>query len=199
MLKLLVARHGETVWNVQRRFQGQKTDLSLTERGREQAELLSRWLKTHSIDVCYSSDARRAWETAEVIGRACAWSPVAMPSLRELDFGTWEGLTYEEAQQQSPDHWQAWTGDPWRAAPPAGESLEQLAGRVRTMVEGLLAQHAGQTVLLVGHGGPVRVLLATGLGLSPTAYWQLRADPGSLAEIEMYSQGGLLTRLNYTG
>ena len=81
--------------------------------------------------------------------------------------------------------------------PPGGESLEQLASRVRSFVERLRCEHAEETVLLVSHGGPLRVLLATSLGLPATDYWRLRIAHGSFSEIYLYPEGGMLTRLNF--
>ncbi|HEX4143599.1 MAG TPA: histidine phosphatase family protein [Pirellulales bacterium] len=197
MLHLLLVRHGETAWNVEHRLQGQRADLPLTERGRAQAAATSCYLKSWSIGSAYCSDALRARQTAQTICDVRGLSPVETPSLRELDFGDWEGLTHEQARDGDPIRVRAWEQNPLAWAPPGGESLEQLAHRVQSFVQGLLREHVNETVLLVSHGGPLRVLLATSLGLAPTDYWRLRIAPGSLSELHLYSAGGLLTRLNY--
>jgi broad specificity phosphatase PhoE len=197
MLHLLLVRHGETSWNVEHRLQGQRSDLPLTDRGCAQAATLAHFLKSWKIAAAYRSDSRRARQTAKMICDARGLSLVETQSLRELDFGDWEGLTHDEAQEDDAERIRAWEQDPLNWAPPGGESLERLACRVRSFVERLLGEHADETVLLVSHSGPLRVLLATSLGLAPTDYWRLRIAPGSLSELHFYPAGGLLTRLNF--
>ena len=197
MLHLLLVRHGETSWNVEHRLQGQRADLPLTDRGRTQAAAIAHCLKSWTIDAVYSSDACRARQTAQSICDARALSAVETPSLRELDFGDWEGLTHGQARADDPVRARAWEQNPLDWAPPGGESLANLACRMQSFVEGLLGEHADRTALLVSHGGPLRVLLATSLGLAPTDYWRLRIAPGSLSELYLYPAGGLLTRLNF--
>jgi broad specificity phosphatase PhoE len=195
MLQLLLARHGETCWNVEHRYQGQRADAPLTDRGREQAAALARWLESRAVDAVYSSDSLRARQTAETICRGRRPLPVEDPSLRELDFGEWEGLTRDQAERDHPESLLAWEQNPLDFAPPGGETLAQLAGRVRSFVDRLLREHAGETVLVVSHSGPLGVLLATSLGLAPTDYWRLRMEPGSLAELHLHPAGGVLMRL----
>jgi broad specificity phosphatase PhoE len=199
MLHLLLVRHGETAANVERRFQGQHADQPLTERGMTQAIALSHRLAGQAFGHVYSSDLLRARQTAEMICQGRPLAVVETALLRELDFGSWDGLTYQQARQRDPESWHAWETDPLKSAPPGGETLAQLADCVRRFVEILHRNHLNETVLLVAHGGPLQVLLATSLGLPPTAYWQLRIDPGSLSELYLYPAGGMLIRLNERG
>jgi broad specificity phosphatase PhoE len=118
-------------------------------------------------------------------------------ALRELAFGRWEELTYDEIQDTHPDELRAWLADRLHVAPPGGESLAQLEGRVRAIFGQLRREHADQTVLVVSHGGPLQLLLAMELGLPPESFWQFRIDPCSLTELDLYPEGAILTRLNF--
>jgi alpha-ribazole phosphatase len=198
MLRLLLARHGETAWNAQHRFQGH-ADIPLNAAGRGQAATLAESLRSRSIQAVYSSDLCRARETADMVCAGRGLAVNQLPALRELSFGRWEGLTYEEVRRDYPTELQVWLADRLHAAPPAGESLAQLLARLRTVTDRLDAQHAGQTVLVVAHGGPLQLLLATALGLPPESFWKFRIDPGSLTELDLHPAGAILVRLNHLG
>ena len=165
--------------------------------GRVQAAALAETLRSRSIDAVYTSDLRRAVETAEILSNGRGLAITQTPALRELAFGRWEGLTYDEIRHAYPAELQAWLADRLDAAPPGGESLAQLNARLQAIVEQLSQDHAGQTVLVVAHGGPLQLLLATALGLPPTAFWQFRVEPGSLSELDLFPTGAILARLNY--
>jgi alpha-ribazole phosphatase len=195
MLRLLLARHGETAWNAERRFQGH-ADVALSETGRAQASSLAETLRGRSIDTVYASDLCRAVETAEIAVGTLGLKIQLEPAWRELSFGRWEGMTYDEIERDYPLQLQAWLADRRQVAPPGGESLAQLNVRVQTVLQFLKRSHLDQTVLIVAHGGPVQVLLATALGLPCESFWQFRIDPGSLSELDLYDSGAILVRLN---
>jgi broad specificity phosphatase PhoE len=150
MTTILLARHGETDWNLERRVQGH-TDRPLNETGREQALALADALAEEPLDAVYSSDLVRAHETARIVAERKGLDVVAMPELRERDFGTWEGLTDEEIFQRFP---QAHHG-PWGDAESREEMLERAEGALRRIA----ASHPEGQVLVITHGGPVRALL----------------------------------------
>ena len=114
---------------------------------------------------------------------------------REMAFGRWEGLTWAEIQQRDPATLAAWQADPWHSAP-RGETLAQVHARVRMAWACLVALHHTHTVVLVSHGGPLRLLLCATLGLSPQAHWRFMLNPGSLSGTHLDEQGTVLTRLN---
>src|SRR5688500_15384392 len=101
-VRLLLVRHGETDWNAALRYQGQGT-VSLNQRGRRQALRAADALRPYAADVLYASDVVRAWETAELIGGALGLAPQALPGLREVHVGQWEGLTPDELYVRFPD------------------------------------------------------------------------------------------------
>jgi broad specificity phosphatase PhoE len=151
MTTILLARHGETDWNLERRVQGH-TDRPLNETGRAQAFALADRLSTESLDAVYSSDLARARETAAVIAGRHGLDVIETSDLREKDFGSWEGLTDTEIMARFPNAQRGEWGD--------GESRAELADRVVAALTEIAAAHFGGRVLVVTHGGPMRAALA---------------------------------------
>jgi alpha-ribazole phosphatase len=195
MTRLLLARHGETAWNTSRRYQGQ-TDIPLNEGGRRQAKALAQRLSGEKIDAIYTSDLQRARETAEAIAAFHELPVRADPRLREIAFGDWEGLTSEEIQGRDAESLTAWHDDPLHASPPGGEMLHQVARRAGAALAEITAGHPDRTVLIVAHGGILRVLLCLALEISPTAYGRFRFGLASLSEVDIYETGATLNNLN---
>ncbi len=194
-MKLLLARHGLTDWNAANRFQGQ-TDLPLNHTGVEQARALARRLAREEIGSIYSSDLQRAAETARAIVGYQKCSILFDPRLRELHFGAWEGMTYDEIRQNGPARAKEWEASPGEVKPPGGETFTQLIERVRPFLQEILEKHGQQTILLVAHGGPLQVLVCLALRLSADRYWQFHIAPGSLSELGFYPAGAMLNSLN---
>jgi len=197
MVRLLLARHGETTWNAEGRYQG-TSDVPLSSRGEAQAQALACRLAREGFDVVYASDLQRAWQTAEAIAARHGLEVCPEPRLREIAFGDWEGLTYDEIQQRYPDAVAAWGGDPVTVRPPGGESLAEVAARVRGVLADIASRHKGGSVLLVAHGGTLRILLCDALGIGPGLGWQFRLDPASLSEVCLYDEGAIVGLLNDT-
>lgn len=151
MTQLILIRHGETLWNTERRMQGQ-LDSPLTERGLWQAQRLGERLKSQPFDSLYSSDLPRAWRTAECIAAETGHGILADARLRERHFGIFEGLTRADMERRDPEvHARFMTRDP-QFAVPGGESPLAFMARVRAALEDLAARHAGQTIAVVTHG-----------------------------------------------
>jgi len=202
-MRLLLAPHAPTDWNAQGRYQGW-TDTPLSEIGWQQAALLARRLLKERIDACYASDRRRAGETAATIAEARNLTVTQDPRLREMNFGAWEGLTYGEICQADRPSLLAWEADPMQVAPPDGETLGQVAGRVASFLEavaeiGAAAQDSHcRTLLVVAHRGSLRVLLCLSLRLPPSAWWQFHLTPASVSELLCFPEGAVLNFLNDT-
>lgn len=162
MTTIYLARHGESDWNVERRWQGH-TDRPLTDKGRQQAEALAARLADVALDAVYASDLRRAWETAEAVSRTHGLEVVRLPELREVDVGGWGGLTREECAARFPAGFERWQagGPGWDD----GETYEEMAERVVTALHRLAGEHPGGSVLVVSHGGPIRAVHAHALGM----------------------------------
>jgi len=155
--RLCLVRHGETEWNAARRIQGQ-IDIGLNETGLRQAEAAGRWLKMAGIMALYSSDLKRARTTAEAIGQALGLVPVLVPEMRERRYGTFEGLTYDEAKVKYPEGYAAFEGRNADYSFENGESLHAMFERVTSRLKKIAAAHAGQNVVVVLHGGVLDII-----------------------------------------
>lgn len=196
-MKLLLTRHGQTDWNIARRYQGQ-TDVPLNETGTLQAALLAQRLSAHVIHTIYSSDLSRAMNTAKAVAESQELTPVlhSDPRWRELSFGDWEGMTYQEMSAHSPELFDAWMKDSLNVSTPNGETHIQLAERVQAAFSELKANHKDETVLVVGHSGSMQTLLSITLGVDLSRYWQFRISQASLSELTVYEDGVTLNLFN---
>jgi len=150
MTTILLARHGETDWNLNRRVQGH-SDTPLNDTGRAQARALGEELAGERIAAVYSSHLVRAHETARAVAEPRGLGVTAIRDLRERHFGTWEGMTDDEIFARfDPTPETSW-GD--------GETREEMAGRVLDALRRIAATHPESRVLVVSHGGPLRAVL----------------------------------------
>jgi broad specificity phosphatase PhoE len=147
---ILLARHGETDWNLQRRVQGH-SDTPLNETGRAQARALADELADERVDAVYASDLARAFETARIVAERKGLAVTRLPALREKHFGTWEGLTGEQVLSRFPEALDGPWGD--------GETSDELSRRVLAALSAIAAEHPDGRVLVVAHGGPLRAVL----------------------------------------
>lgn len=171
MTTLYLARHGQSDWNAETRWQGH-ADRPLTELGRRQAGQLADRLADVPLAAVYSSDLERARATAEAVAGPRGLAVVPLADLREIDVGSWSGLTRPEAEERFPAAYLRWAegGQGWDD----GETYEQMTDRVVRAVVGIGARHPGESVLVVAHGGPIRALHATALGIDIAAHRGLR-------------------------
>jgi len=149
MTTILLARHGETDWNLEQRWQGQ-SDTPLNDTGRAQARALAAVLAEEPIDAVYSSDLVRAHETARLIAEPRGIDVTAIRDLRERSFGSVEGMTTDEIQARYPGIELPWSD---------GESREAMAERVLGALERIADTHPNAHVLVVSHGGPLRAVV----------------------------------------
>lgn len=162
MTKLFLVRHGETDWNRDGRWQG-GSDTRLNETGREQARELADTLDG-SIDALYSSDLARARETAEILGAKLGLEVQLDERLRERGFGAWEGLTSAEIEERFAKSHQRWRAGEGPGADDA-EPFDTFAGRITAFLDEVLERHPDEEVLVVAHGGSIRVIHALAQGL----------------------------------
>ena len=152
--RILLARHGETEWNRLGRWQGH-ADPPLNETGRRQASALAEQLEGDGIVAVYSSDLRRASETARIVADRLRLGVTEDRALREIDVGSWSGLTREEVRERYPEGFARWLDG---EIGHDGETREALTARVVRAVERIAAAHPDEHVLLVTHGGVARAL-----------------------------------------
>src|SRR5205823_5075106 len=162
MTTLLLVRHGETDWNRDGRWQG-GSDTRLNDLGREQVRALADELDG-GIDVVYSSDLARARETADIVAAKLGLEVRVDRRLRERGFGSWEGLTMPEIEKRFADAHRRWLAGEGAGANDA-EGFEDFSARVNDFLADVLRLHPGESVLVISHGGSIRVIhaLATGI------------------------------------
>jgi broad specificity phosphatase PhoE len=178
-----LARHGQSVSNAVRRFQGVQ-DVALSDLGRRQAECLARAVHGRAIAHVYASPLERARETAVAAARALGAPLTVVDDLRELSLGEWEGRTVEEVRALPGDPYAQWVRDPLEKAPPGGESLADVQSRAVRVLEMIGQWHPnGDDVLVVSHGGVISAYLAYCLGLPLGAIWRLTVSNCSLTRV----------------
>jgi broad specificity phosphatase PhoE len=194
---IYLVRHGETDWNIAGRWQGH-SNVPLNDEGRRQAERLACRLAEQAtrFDALYSSDLSRAWETAEILGRAIDRSPVPAQALREIDLGAWSGKTHAEIARDYPDEWaRARVGEDIPRG--GGETFAALQARVAAWLDRAADHHAGGTICAVTHGGCIRSILLTARGLAWSERDKIAPLPNtSIAIVERVAGRWSIARIN---
>jgi len=163
--EIILIRHGETEWNSQKRMQGHSnSDLSSV--GQAQIQALGQWMKNVPFDLIYSSDSLRAKQTAEAITQFSGHELKIDLRLREKNLGVFEGLTSEEARERHPEVFRLFKTAGSKYVIDEGESTQQLQDRALEIVNEIRIKHPEERVLLVTHGGFIRVVMKHSLGLS---------------------------------
>lgn len=172
--RILAIRHGQTAWNADGRIQGHQ-DIGLDDTGRRQALALARALRDETLQAVYSSDLLRATQTAQPLQQLQALPALTDAGLRERCFGSFEGFSFAQIAQQSPEAAERWRQREPGFSPGGGESLLVFRERVESTVERLALQHRGGCIALVTHGGVLDILYrqATHLGLSAPRHWAM--------------------------
>lgn len=196
MTKVFLVRHGETDWNVQRRYQG-NTDTLLNANGISQAKRLAPVLAEYSFDKVYSSDLQRVLQTATHAGML-EDQITHEPRLREIYFGKFEGLTHVEIAEKYPDELGAW-GEDRENNVHGGEKMSEVIARVRDFYEYLReTHHEHDNIICFAHGGSIAIFLAVAMGITPHKWWQFLLENTSLTEINLYDTGSMLKKFNDT-
>ena len=196
-MRLILVRHGETMYNAQRRYTGQ-SDVPLNALGERQAAALGEYLATEHLDVIVTSDLERTRVTAEAIARYHGLPIHEDIDLRELAFGEWEGYTYDEVLARDAKLVAQWRADPATYAPPGGETVSQLRDRCAHALRNWQTQYPEASVLWVTHGGLIGVLLCHVLGIDLKRRWQFRHDNASISEMHLSGDRVMIVRLNET-
>jgi phosphoserine phosphatase len=192
MTKILLTRHGHVEGIKPERFRGREP-LDLTALGRAQAVAVAQriadaWQPSH----IYTSPLSRCIETATAIAKACGIAAKPCDALNDIDYGKWQFKTLAEAKALDPTLFAAWFATPHLVSFPGGEALQDVAARVADAVRMVLARHAEETIVLVGHDSVDRVLLLGFLDLPLSAYWRIAQEPCCINEIDI---GGETVRI----
>jgi probable phosphoglycerate mutase len=197
MTNLLLVRHGATVWHADNRYAG-ISDIALTPDGLEQAKLLAQWAPRAKISAIWASPLSRAIATAEPAGRALLLKPAIDARLREIDFGSAEGKTMAELEQEFPDATRAFKADPVAHPFPGGENPVDAARRAVECFGEIALQHPDQRVLVVAHNTLIRLALCQLLGIPMKSYRTVfpSVRNGALTEIRIGEGKAALLQFN---
>ncbi len=196
MTKIILARHGETEWNVEEVFRG-RIDVELNETGIKQAELLAEYLSDSRIDAIYSSPLKRALKTAEIIAGYHKLNVEVAAGLIALDYGKWQGLLHQEVKDKYKELYAEWINSPDKVKMPAGESLNDVKKRATGVMDEVIARYEG-TVILVSHRVVNKVLICALLGLDNSHFWNIRQDTCGITTFIYENERFILTKHNDT-
>jgi len=196
MAELILARHGETVWNVEKIFRG-RTDVNLDKVGIKQAELLGKYLSNWELAAIYSSPLSRALDTANIVARYQKIGVQIAEGLIDFDYGEWQALPEQEVKRLYPALLNEWHNNPHKVRMPGGESLEDVRGRAIEVVNDVLSKYQG-SVVLVSHRVVNKVLICSLLGLDNSYFWNVKQDVGGITIFDYVDGRFILTSHNDT-
>lgn len=195
---MILIRHGESIWNQERRIQG-NLDPGLSDSGKDQARLLAERLKGRVFAALYTSPLRRALDTAAILSASIGLAPRPDDGLREIRLGEWEGRTATEIRTMSGTLYDRWIDRPLDVStPPGGEEIGTFQRRAVGTIEGLRNAHTDGDLLVVTHGGVIKAYLCHVLGLTLNRLFRIKADNTAMTEIVFNGDTPLLALLNDT-
>lgn len=201
MIELYLIRHGTTT--LPEHFVGE-TDVPLSTAGKDEIHRLSRIIVDRMLSperplkAIYASDLQRSIESARILAQLTGMEIQIVPDLRELAFGAWEGLTYEQITERYPKEFSAWKTDFSRKHPPGGESMGSLRKRVMTALSEILGRHRnGDRIAVVAHGAVNRVILCHYLGLPLNRIFSLGQKHGAMNLVEVRTGRSVVSLLNW--
>jgi len=179
MTKLYLIRHGITEWNMSGRYCGYK-DINLSKKGIAQARKLAESLKDVCFDSIYCSDRKRALQTKNIIFGNRKFCKVG--DLREINFGSIEGLNHDQIMKKYPKAYKEWLSDPYKGRIPQAETMQAFRKRIICVVKDILADSCGKTVALVCHGGVIAIFVSS--ILKSKKFWSYVPHPASVTVVE---------------
>jgi phosphoserine phosphatase len=197
LTRFILVRHGQTEWNRVERFRG-RANIALDDTGRSQASAAALRLKGEHVAAIYCSPLKRAVETADIIAKQLNISAQPLEGLNDIDFGSWQGLSAEEAAKQDNKMFTMWVEKPHLVRFPKGGSLDIVRQGVLAAVDELAARHVDQTVMLVTHKVVCQVLMCAMLGLDNSHFWQVKQDVNAINIFEIRDDSPLVNLVNDT-
>jgi len=177
--KLILIRHGETLWNAQKRYCG-STDIGINAKGKKQARSLRERLSVMDIHKIYTSGGKRAVQTAQIAFKGAKIDNI--PDLKEIHFGIFEGLTYREIMKKYPNIYNAWLKKPLHVTIPESESLDSFRKRVTKALKKIIAVNKNKTIAVVCHGGSISVFVTA--ILKTDNFWKYIPRSASISIVE---------------
>ena len=197
MKKIFLVRHGESQWNVLKKIQGQQ-DVPLTDRGMKQANLIGNRLVHERIDRIYSSDLKRAYDTAEIIGKRLSLNVIPTKEFREIDFGIWEGMSNDEMHTEYYNELCLWRKEPEKLKVEGAESLRELQLRAMAAVNKIINNEVGDNILIVSHSATLKTIILGLLNMDLAYFKNLTLGNVSLSIVENRDYNRVMKVLNDT-
>jgi ribonuclease H / adenosylcobalamin/alpha-ribazole phosphatase len=189
---LILVRHGVTAHTAEKRFSGGlgSSNPGLTDEGRDQVRATAEWLKpiADDVDVVVSSPVRRTLESAEIVGEVLGHPLEVEEGFAEMEFGTWDGLTFAEVAEQYKDEMDLWLGS-LDHAPGGGESFRAVEKRVLAARDRVVSAHSGKTIVVMSHVTPIKTLVAHALDAPLLSVYRMELAPASVSVLT-YFEGG---------
>ena len=181
---IIFVRHGNTDFPKDRLYCDDVEDPSLNEEGVKQANLAADMLQDVHVDAIISSPSKRTLMTADPIANSTKLRIETDAALKERPFGIWDGLYFDAIEQEFPEDYLSWKKNPISFVPQGGESILDLAVRVKNVLEDVIRQYHGKTVVIVSHVGPIRVMISQAMDIPLEKYRQLTINNGSISRID---------------
>ena len=194
---IYLIRHGETKWNKEKIFRG-RADIPLNTRGKEQARAVGRALSEIGLKAVYTSRLIRARETAEEIARPQGLTPLIEEGLIDIDYGDWEGVSHEEVKEKFERLYDEWKSAPHHVVFPGGEGLGDVRKRASDTIITLAKRHKDETIALVSHRVPNKILLLSVLGLDDFRFWDIEQDAACINLIRYRDGHFIIAKVNDT-
>ena len=184
MIFFILIRHGDTLWTQEKRYQG-RTDIPLSALGRKKMVALERNIRRADVDVIYTSSLGRAKESGRILAGSRRIKVKEDKRLDEISFGRWEGKTGQELWDAKDPVYKKWMESRWVAAP-GGESIPALRQRVKDFLTDCVSQYENKAVVIVSHGGTIRMMLIELLNLSLRYMFSFRIEPASVTVLKYH-------------
>lgn len=197
MKRLYLVRHGESEWNILKKIQGQR-DTLLTKKGIKQAEKIANRLSNEKIDNIYSSDLKRAFKTAEVIGNKLKLKVNSDKNFREINFGSWEGITKKDLIERHYEKHLLWMKEPHKLKLEDAETLSDLQKRTMEGINRISELNPNKNILVVSHSAAIKTIIIELLEMDISYFSKMSLDNVSLSIIEFRDYNNVLKLFNDT-
>ena len=197
MVKLILVRHALTVDNQKSRLSGH-IDSSISEEGKEQIDKITNYLKDFDIDKIYTTTSSRTKDTVKKLSELKSIEIIEKESLKEISFGDFEGLTFDEIKDKYPKEFQDMIEKGYEYKYPNGESLIDSYNRVCIELDNIISNNDNRTILICSHGGTIRNIITYLISNSYKYHWNFKIDNGSVTILEVQDGFTVITAINNT-
>lgn len=196
--RLYLVRHGDTVDEETKKIYKGSLDIPLSNRGRARLRRAAQFLSRFPVDHIYTSALSRCVESGAILAEPHGLGTRALAGLNEINFGAWEGLSFDEISRKYPTEFDLWLADPEVHSPPRGEPLIEVQRRATAALREITDSHRGRNIAIVAHGGTLRTIFCSVLDLKLSLLFRLSLDYGSISIVDIYQDNrATLKLLNY--